>query len=86
MQPLMQPNCHQGTVPGTPKGILAIIIIGELKGIILAQTAKGRLDLSLALDIIAIEMITSIVTGKLSDCASRISSFTALPIAAYKEE
>ena len=35
---------------------------------------------------VAIEKITSIVTGKASDCASRISSLTALPIAAYNEE
>jgi len=34
----------------------------------------------------AIEKITNIVIGKLKDCASLISSFMALPIAAYKEE
>ena len=37
-------SCHQGTVPGTPNGILAIIIIGELNGMILPQTAMGPLD------------------------------------------
>ena len=41
-----KPNCHQGTVLGTPNGILAIITMGELKGMILAHTATG-LDLSL---------------------------------------
>ena len=80
------PSCHQGTVPGTPKGILAIIMIGELKGIILPQTASGPVGSFMAAVIIAMEKITSIVTGKLSDCASRISSLTALPIAAYREE
>ena len=35
------PNCHQGTAPGTPNGILTIIIIGELKGMILPQKAIG---------------------------------------------
>ena len=75
-------NCHHGTVPGTPKGILAIIIIGELKGIMLAQTARGPAGSFIAADIRAMEMMTSMVTGKLSDCASRISSLTALPMAA----
>ena len=36
-----KPSCHHGTVAGTPNGILAIITIGELKGMILAQTAMG---------------------------------------------
>ena len=36
--------------------------------------------------IMAIEKITNKVIGKLNDCASRISSLTALPMAAYKEE
>ena len=80
------PNCHQGTVPGIPNGILAIIIIGELKGIILPQTATGLLGSLMATDISAIAKITSKVMGKLSDCASRMSSLTALPIAAYREE
>ena len=35
-----KPNCHQGTVPGTPNGIRDIIIIGELNGMMLAQTDK----------------------------------------------
>ena len=78
-------SCHQGTVPGTPKGTLAIITIGELKGIILAQTAMGPVGLLIAVVIRAIEKITNMVIGKLSDWASLISSLTALPIAAYKD-
>ena len=79
------PSCHQGTVPGTPYGIRAIITMGELKGIRLAHTAMGPVGLAMAVVINAMEMITSIVTGKLSDWASRRSSLTALPMAAYKE-
>ena len=60
------PNCHQGTVPGTPKGILAIIIIGELKGIILPQTAMGPVGSFMATGIIAIEKMTNKVMGKLT--------------------
>ena len=75
-----------GTVLGTPNGIRAIITIGELKGTILAQTATGLLGLAIAGVISAIENITSMVIGKLNDCASRISSFIALPMAAYNEE
>ena len=75
------PSCHQGTVLGTPNGIRAIITIGELNGMILAQTANGLVGLAMAALIMAIERITSMVMGKLSDWASRISSFTALPIA-----
>ena len=81
-----KPSCHQGTVPGTPNGILAIITIGELKGIILAQKATGPVGSAIALVIRIMEKITSKVTGKARDCASRMSSFTALPIAAYNEE
>lgn len=80
------PNCHQGTVLGTPKGIRAIITIGELKGIILAQTARELLGLEIAGVIKAIEKMMSMVIGKLNDCASLISSLIALPIAAYKDE
>jgi hypothetical protein len=80
------PSCHQGTVPGTPNGIRVIMMIGELKGIMLAQTASLPVGSFSEMDIIAIERITSMVTGKLRDCASRMSSLTALPIAAYKEE
>jgi hypothetical protein len=58
------------------------MIMGELKGIMLAQTANGPVGSFIAADIIAIEMITSIVIGKLSDWASLISSLTELPIAA----
>ena len=62
-----RPNCHQGTVLGTPKGIRAIITIGELKGIMLAQIATGLVGLAMALLIKAIERITSIVIGKAKD-------------------
>jgi len=81
-----KPNCHQGTVLGTPNGILAIITMGELKGMILAQTAMGLVGLATEELINAMEMMTSMVIGKLRDCASRISSFTALPIAPYNED
>ena len=75
-------SCHQGTVPGTPNGILAIITIGELKGMMLAQKATGPVGSAIALVIRIMEKMTSKVTGKASDWASRISSLTALPIAA----
>ena len=71
---------------GTPKGIRAIITIGELKGIMLAQTASGLPGFAIVGAIKKIEKITSIVIGKLNDCASLISSLMALPIAAYNEE
>ena len=77
-----KPNCHQGTVLGTPKGIRAIITIGELKGMILAHTATELLGLDIAGVINAIEKIMSIVIGKLNDWASLISSLIALYIAA----
>ena len=80
-----KPSCHQGTVLGTPKGIRAIITIGELKGIMLAHTAIGLLGSFTAVIMIKMEKITSMVIGKLNDCASRMSSLMALPIAAYKE-
>ena len=81
-----KPNCHHGTVAGTPNGIRAIITIGELKGIILAHTAMGLPGLLIAGVINAMEKMTSMVMGKLKDWASLISSLMALPIAAYKEE
>ena len=80
------PNCHKGTVLGTPKGILAIITIGELNGMILAQTATGLSGTEIAADISAIEKMINMVIGKLKDCASRKSSLMALPIAPYKAE
>jgi len=80
------PNCHQGTVLGTPKGILAIITIGELKGMMLVHTASGLVGFAIAGVINAMENMISIVIGKLNDCASLMSSLIALPMAAYKEE
>ena len=80
------PNCHKGTVLGTPKGILAIITIGELNGMMLVHTAIGLDGFEMAGVINAMENITSMVMGKLSDCASLMSSLMALPMAAYKEE
>ena len=71
---------------GTPNGILAIITIGELKGMMLVHTAMGLDGFDIAGVISAIEKMISMVMGKLSDCASLISSFIALPMAAYKEE
>ena len=79
-------NCHQGTVLGTPKGILAIITIGELKGIMLVHTAIELEGFDIAGVIRAMENMMSIVMGKLNDCASLMSSLMALPMAAYKEE
>ena len=81
-----KPSCHHGTVLGTPKGMRAIITMGELNGIILAQTARLLPGLDIAGVINAIEKMMSMVMGKLSDCASLISSLMALPIAAYNEE
>ena len=43
-----KPSCHKGTVLGTPKGIRAIITMGELNGMILAQTAIELLGLAMA--------------------------------------
>jgi hypothetical protein len=60
--------------------------MGELKGTMLAQTATELLGFDIAGVINAIEKMISIVIGKLSDWASRISSLIALPMAAYKEE
>ena len=81
-----KPSCHHGTVLGTPKGMRAIIIMGELKGMMLAHTATELLGFDIAGPISIIEKITSIVIGKLKDWASLISSLIALPMAAYKEE
>ncbi len=81
-----RPNCHQGTVAGTPNGMRAIITIGELKGMMLVHTATELLGFEIAGVISAIEKITSMVMGKLSDWASRMSSLMALPMAAYSEE
>ena len=81
-----KPNCHHGTEPGTPNGILAIMIIGEVNGIMLPQTAIGPVGSFNTAPIIVMEKMIGIIKGKLSDCASLISSFTALPIAANKDE
>ena len=81
-----RPNCHQGTVTGTPNGIRAIITMGELKGMMLAHTASELPGFEMAGVINAMENITSMVMGKLSDCASLMSSLMALPMAAYREE
>ena len=62
-----KPNCHQGTVLGTPNGMRTIIIIGELNGMMLDQTANELLGLEMTGVINAIEKITSIVMGKLND-------------------
>ena len=81
-----RPNCHQGTVLGIPKGIRHIMMIGELKGIILAQKARSPVGSAITGAIRAMEKITSIVIGNESDWASRMSSFTALPMAANSDE
>ena len=60
--------------------------IGELNGMILDHTASGLDGFDMAGVINAIENITSMVIGKLNDCASLISSLMALPMAAYNEE
>ena len=79
-------SCHQGTVIGTPKGILAIITMGELNGMMLAHTATELPGLVTEEDIRAMEKMISRVMGKLKDWASRMSSLMALPIAPYKAE
>ena len=81
-----RPSCHQGTVAGAPKGNLTIIIIGEVKGIKLPQKANGPVGSFKTAPITAIEKIMGIINGKLNDWASRISSLTALPTAANKDE
>ena len=79
-------NCHTGTVPGIPNGMRHIIMIGELNGIMLAQKAKSPVGSAMTGAINAMEKMTSNVTGKESDCASLMSSLTALPMAANNEE
>ena len=81
-----RPNCHHGTVLGTPNGILAIITIGELNGMMLAHTARELDGFEIVGVIKAIENMMSMVIGKLNDCASLISSLIALPMAAYNDE
>ena len=80
-----RPNCQYGTVSGTPKGIRAIITIGEKNGIILAQVANELPGSLIALIIMIIAKIIGRVIGKLRLCASCESSFTALPTAAKSE-
>ena len=43
-----RPNCHQGTVTGTPNGIRAIITMGELKGMMLAHTVSEPEEFEMA--------------------------------------
>lgn|GEM_PF-6873654 len=71
-------NCQNGT----PDGILAIITIGDEKGIILAHTAIGVSGFAAADIIITKDKIIGIVIGSINDWASCGSSFTTLPTAA----
>ena len=72
-------NCQAGT---PPEGILAIITMGEEKGIILAQTAKEESGFPAAAVIMMKDKMIGIVIGIMSACASCGSSFTTLPTAA----
>ncbi len=56
-------NCQYGTVPGTPKGILAIITIGDKNGIRLAHVARLPDGLVMAFIMIMIEIMMGIVIG-----------------------
>ena len=69
---------------GIPDGILAIITIGDEKGIILAQTAIGVSGFAAAVVIIIKDKIIGIVIGSIKDCASWGSSLTTLPTAANR--
>ena len=75
-------NCQAGTLP---EGILAIITIGDEKGIILPQTAIGASGFPAAVVMIINDKMMGIVIGNISDCASCGSSFTTLPTAANSE-
>ena len=79
------PSCQYGTVPGTPNGIRAIIIIGELKGMILPHTANAESGLATAVVIMINDKIMGMVIGSIRDCASCGSSFTTLPTAAKRD-
>ena len=63
-----------------------IITIGEVNGIILAQTITGLSGLSIFDDIIINANMIGIMMGNISYCASCGSSFTTLPTAANNEE
>ena len=68
----------------TPKGNLAIITIGDVKGIIENQNARGAPGACTALDITRIPKIIGIVMGSINCCVS-VSLSTADPTAAKRE-
>ena len=57
-------SSHQATVP-IPKGNRAIMMIGEVNGIMLHHTARGLVGLPIALVIIMIEKMIGIVIGNI---------------------
>ena len=63
-----------------------IITIGDVSGIMLAQTITGASGLSILADIIKNANMMGITIGNINDCASCGSSFTTLPTAANKAE
>src|SRR6478672_11298171 len=58
-----KPNCQYGTVSGTPKGMRAIITMGEKKGIKLLQVANGPLGSLIALIIMIMPNTIGMVIG-----------------------
>ena len=68
---------------GIPKGIRAIIAIGEVKGIMENQTANELCGLVIILPITTIDNISGAVTGSINCCVS-VSWSTAEPTAANK--
>lgn len=75
-------SCQAGTLPD---GILAIITIGDEKGIMLPHTASGESGFPAAAVIMINDKMMGMVIGNINDCASWGSSFTTLPTAANRE-
>lgn len=75
-------SCHTGGFDANRP----IITIGEVNGIILAQTMAGASGLSMFDDRMIKPKTMGIIIGNISDWASWGSSFTTLPIAANNDE
>lgn len=75
-------TCQSGGLKGNRAGIT----IGEKSGKRLAHTAKLLSGARTAVIIIYTAMMTGIEIGKVSDCASPVSSPTAEPTAAKSDE
>ena len=78
-------NCQYGTVPGTPKGILPIMMMGEVKGMMLVQTAKGLPGLLRTDCRMTKEKMMGMVMGNINCWASCGSSLMTLPMAAKRD-